>query len=103
MKNNEVRYTPQIVLKRNDSRLNRHQNFQLLVWRANCDIQIILDHTACLEYVAKYATKAEKLSSDARDAFTLVIRSAKDDSNTKSLLRKLMIKAVGEGILVHKK
>ncbi|XP_066929609.1 uncharacterized protein [Clytia hemisphaerica] len=32
---------------RNDPRMNRHQQLQLQAWRANCDIQIILDHNAC--------------------------------------------------------
>ncbi|CAB4043570.1 Hypothetical predicted protein, partial [Paramuricea clavata] len=32
-------YQAKIVTKRNDSRLNNHQQLQLQGWRANCDIQ----------------------------------------------------------------
>ena len=42
-------------------------------WRANCDIQLIIDHHACVEYLAKYASKGEKISSVARDALVNVI------------------------------
>jgi len=48
-------YVPNIVLKQNDPRMNRHPQMQLQAWRTNCDIQIILDHNACLNYIAKYA------------------------------------------------
>ena len=35
-------YRAKIVTKRNDSRLNNHQQLQLQGWRANCDITVIL-------------------------------------------------------------
>ena len=60
-------------MKRNDSRVNRHQRLQLQAWRANCDISPIIDYNACLEYLAKYASKAEKISDVARDAFVSVV------------------------------
>ena len=41
---------PTIITKRNDARVNKHQRIQLQGWRANCDIQLILDHCACIEY-----------------------------------------------------
>ena len=53
-------YKVKVVTKRNDSRLNNHQRTQLQGWRANCDIQVIIDYHSCLEYIAKYASKAEK-------------------------------------------
>jgi hypothetical protein len=37
-------YRAKIVTKRNDSRLNNHQRLQLQGWRANCDIQVVIDH-----------------------------------------------------------
>lgn len=65
-------------------------------WRANCDIQPIIDYNACLEYLAKYASKAEKISDVARDAFVSVIENLKGTEQMKSVIQKLMIKAVGE-------
>jgi hypothetical protein len=48
-KDGSSKYKAKIVTKRNDSRLNQHQQLQLQGWRANCDIQIVIDHHACLE------------------------------------------------------
>ena len=95
-KNQQVAFRPKIVLKRNDPRINRHQRLQLQSWRANIDIQPIIDHNACLEYIAKYASKAEKLSTVVRDAFVNVIGNLKTTDSTHKVIRKLMIKAVGE-------
>lgn len=61
-KTGETKYNVVIVTKRNDSRLNRHQPLQLQGWRANCGIQIVIDYHACLEYLVKYTSKAEKAS-----------------------------------------
>lgn len=58
-KSHEIQYRAKIVTKRNDSRLNSNQQFQLQGWRANCDIQIIIDHYACVEHLTKYAAKGE--------------------------------------------
>ena len=85
-----------VVTKRNDYRLNNHQRLQLQGWRANCDIQVIIDYHSCLEYIAKYASKAEKISSVAKEAFTSVLCESSNQNNGKSTLRKLMMKAVGQ-------
>ena len=61
-KDKTLKYRAKVVTKRNDSRLNNHQQIQLQGWRANCDIQIIIDHHACYEYLAKYAAKSEPKS-----------------------------------------
>ena len=55
-------YRAKIVTKRNDSRLNNHQQLQLQRWRANCDIQVVIDHYACVEYLTKYAAEGEPRS-----------------------------------------
>ena len=61
-KDKSVQYRAKIMTKQNDSRVNNHQRIQLQGWRANCDIQIIIDHHACVECLAKYATKGEPRS-----------------------------------------
>lgn len=91
-----IQYRPKIILKRNDTRVNRHQRLQLQTWRANCDIQPIVDFNACLEYLAKYASKAEKISDVARDAFVSVVENLNGNEQMRSIIQKLMIKAVGE-------
>ena len=95
-KKNGKQFRPTIVLKRNDSRVNRHQRLQLQSWRANCDIQPIIDNNACLEYLAKYASKSENISDVARDAFVSVVENLKGTEQMRSIMQKLMIKAVGE-------
>ena len=42
-KDNTSKYKVQVTTKRNDSRVNNHQRFQLQGWRANCDIQIVIE------------------------------------------------------------
>ena len=54
-KNDEVHYRAKIVTERNDSRLNNNQQLQLQGWRANCDIQVVIDHYDCVEYLNQYA------------------------------------------------
>ena len=92
----ESHFKPEIVTKRNDPRVNRHQQIQLQGWRDNYYIQLIIDHHACIEYLAKYASKAEKLSSVARDAFVSVIRNIQENLTPQNLIRKLIIKSVGK-------
>lgn len=63
-------------------------------WRENCDIQVIIDYHSCLEYITKYASKAEKVSSVAREASVLC--ESYNQNYSKSALRKLMMGAVGK-------
>ena len=95
-RNSDFCIRPQVVLKRNDTRVNKHQRFQLQAWRANVDIQPIIDYTACLEYIAKYASKSEKISNVAKEAFTSVVKNLKGTEDIKMVIRKLMIKSAGE-------
>ena len=94
--NNDIVYRPKVVSQRNDPRVNRHQQNQLQGWRANCDIQLVIDHHACIEYLAKYASKAEKMSSIVNETFKSVVSKADYNSDPKSVIRKLMIQGVGE-------
>ncbi len=66
-------YRAKIVTKRNDSRLNNHQQLQLQGWRANCDIQVVIDHYACVEYLTKYAAKGEPRSPMLKQAFNSIV------------------------------
>jgi len=84
------------MLKRNDSRLNRHNRIQLQGLRANIDIQPIIDHNACLEYITKYAAKSEKVSDVVREAFNKVLCKVNENDCGSSIIRKLIIKSVGE-------
>ena len=95
-KTGETKYKAVIVTKRNDSRLNRHQPLQLQGWRANCDIQIVIDYHACLEYLVKYTSKAERASSVVKNAFTNIITKMNDTIDTPSALKQILLKTVGQ-------
>ncbi len=95
-KNGSETYRPLIASERNDCRVNRHQRLQLQGWHANCDIELVIDHHACIEYLAKYASKGVKLSSVVRDTFVNVVSKLNGNSDPKSAIKQLMIQAVGE-------
>lgn len=83
-------------LKRNDTRLNKHQRLQIQSWRANCDIQPILDYHACLQYLAKYASKGEKVSSVIKDAFMSVSSKTSNTDSSRRIIQRLLMKSLGE-------
>jgi len=62
----------------------------------NCDIQIIIDHPACVEYLAKYPAKGEPKSMQLKDIFNSVIKSSHLDSNSNTAIKRLMMKCLGE-------
>ena len=55
------------------------------MWRANCNIQLVIDHHACL--LAKYERKVEKISSVARNAIENAVGHVTDNSSRKSVLQ----------------
>ena len=81
---------------RNDPRVNSHNRLLLQNWRANVDLQIIIDIQACARYMAKYVAKSEPRSQAVTEIFNFCVSSLRDDSDTRSALRRAMIRAVGE-------
>jgi hypothetical protein len=57
---------PTIFLKRspNELRINNYNSTCLLSWRANMDIQFVLDVYACAMYIVSYISKAQKGMSE---------------------------------------
>ena len=57
---------PTIFLKRhpNELRINNYNSPCLLAWRANIDIQFVLDVYACAMYIVSYISKAQKGMSE---------------------------------------
>ena len=95
-KDKSKKYKATIVTARNDPRLNTHQKIQLLGWRANCDIQVILDYHACVEYLCKYAAKGEPRSNTLRNTFNAVVNNLKTSTDPLKEMKKIMIKLLGE-------
>jgi hypothetical protein len=79
------------VTKRNDSRLNNHQRLQLQGWRGNCDIQVVIDHYACVEYLTKYAAKAEPRSPILKQAFNSIVQNVDSNTDPRRVINDLMI------------
>ena len=63
---------------------------------ADIDIQPMIDYTACLEYITKYASKSEKISNVVKETFTSVVQNLKGTEDIKEVVHKLMIKSAGE-------
>ena len=96
LKNGQCRYRAKVVTARNDPRLDRRQRLQLQGWRANCNINIIIDYHSCVEYLTKYASKAEKLSTVVRDAFTSVVSNLGNEIDSHNTVKRLIMKTVGQ-------
>jgi hypothetical protein len=84
------------VTKRNDSRLNNHQQLQLQGWRANCDIQVVIDHYACVEYLTKYAAKGEPRSPILKQAFNSIVQNVDSNTDPHRVIKKIVMKSLGE-------
>ena len=95
-KDGTTKYKAKIITKRNDSRLNNHQRLQLQGWRANCDIQVVVDYHACVEYLAKYASKGEPRSPVLKQAFNSIMNSCKNNTNPTKLIKKVIMKSLGQ-------
>ncbi|CAB4012052.1 Hypothetical predicted protein [Paramuricea clavata] len=89
-------YRAKIVTKRNDSILNNHQQLQLQGWRANCDIQVVNDHYACVEYLTKYAAKGEPRSPILKQAFNSIVQNVDRNTDPHRVIKKVVMKSLGE-------
>ena len=79
--------------RRNDPRLNNHQRLQLQGWRGNCDIQIIIDMHACIEYITKCAGKCEPKSPVLKQVLNSVMHNPNMTSTPNKLIKKTMMKS----------
>ena len=89
-------YRAKIVTKRNDARLNNHQHLQLQGWRANCNIQVVIDHYACVEYLTKYAAKGEPRSPILKQAFNSIVQNVDSNTDPHRVIKKVVMKSLGE-------
>ena len=95
-KDNTPKYEIQVVTKRNDSRLNSHQRLQLQGWRANCDIQLVVDYQACVEYLEKYAAKSETRSHLLKNTFSAIVHNCQSTADTTTMIKKTVMKTLGQ-------
>ena len=93
---NTTQYKANITTKRNDPTLSNHQRLQLQGWRANCDIQVVIDYHACVEYLTKYASKGEPRSPAIKTAFNSIIRNCNLHTSPTKLIKKVIMKSLGQ-------
>lgn len=94
LQNGTVRAT--LITRRNDPRVNSHNRVMLQHWRANVDLQIIVDVEACARYMAKYAAKSEPRSKAVHSIFRTCVDSLSSESDARKALRSAMLRSVGE-------
>ena len=83
--------------QRNDPIMNKHNRCQLQNFRSNVDMQIVLDYAACVDYIAKYAAKAEKKSETIQEVLSKLILKFHDDTDdVKKAFRSMMIATLGQ-------
>ncbi|XP_078345269.1 uncharacterized protein LOC144630776 [Oculina patagonica] len=83
-----------IFLKRkpNELRINNYNNHCLLAWRANMDVQFILDIYSCAMYVVSYISKAQRGMSE-------LLRKACEEAREGNLGIKQQVRDIGNKFL----
>jgi hypothetical protein len=87
---------PELVIKRNDPFINLHSRLQLQGWRANVDLKPILNVYVALQYISKYATKAEPRSAAFSEILNKILSNSNPDDPLLTPVQKLLIHSVGE-------
>ena len=92
----QARVKSTLTTKRNDDCINSHNRVMLQHWRANVDLQAIVDTDQCIRYMAKYATKGEPRSQSATEILSLCVNKLCDTDMATTALRSAMIQVVRE-------
>ena len=65
-------------------------------WRANVDLQMIVDVQACARYMAKYAAKGECRSHSLQSLYKSCVEHLNNNSGARRILRSALLRSVGE-------
>ncbi|CAB4420704.1 unnamed protein product [Rhizophagus irregularis] len=87
---------PKLVTRRNDQYINSHSRLQLQGWWANVDLKPILSIHAALQYVAKYASKAEPRSSAFSDVLNRILSESQPEDALLTPAQKLLLHSIAE-------
>jgi hypothetical protein len=87
-----VRFEP----RRNDRLMNPHNPAMILGWRANIDLKPVLSKDAAINYIAKYASKAEKQEPAFSELLASVANSMEEDGLAQSACQRMLNKMLGE-------
>src|SRR3954468_15425128 len=83
-------------MARNDPYINPHSRLQLQGWRANVDLKPILSIHAALQYISKYASKAEPQSATFSEILNQILRDSKPNDPMLTPVQKLLLHSVAE-------
>lgn len=84
------------VPRRNHTRLNDYCPVTLLAWLANTDAQVLISPKAAAEYVAKYASKPEKISQSMQEIQATVMPYISDIKPVVSFVARFLNKLIAE-------
>ncbi len=83
-------------MRKNDQYINPYSQFQLQDWRANVDLKLILSIYAALQYIFKYASKAELQSEAFSDILNQILDESQPEDMLLTLVQKLLLYSVAE-------
>ena len=65
-------------------------------WRANVDLQVIVDKNACAQYMTKYAAKGKPCSKQASEILASCMSRLQDNDQVSSAIKKAIITVAGD-------
>lgn len=86
----------ELLTARNDPLINPHDRIQLQGWRANVDKKPILTIHAALQYISKYASKAEPRSVAFSDILDGILQNGDEDDTSVKCFQRLLLHTVAE-------
>ena len=89
-KNPDGRWYLNLYRTEADLDTNKYNPIYLQAWRANTDFQPVLSLHAVLNYIAKYATKAETASKDLRELLKTAAAKCDDMSSAQLLFKRML-------------
>jgi hypothetical protein len=81
---------------RNDAWLNQHSKAVLLGWRANVDLQPVLDRMAAIRYISKYASKPETVSDSYCSALVDFCSRLPEDQPAENAVQRLFARMAAD-------
>lgn len=94
-KGGSVLYRVKVRSRRNDPLLNNYNPDFIDYWRANLDFQLVVDETSLMDYIAKYAGKAERTTDQCMDILQKLSDFESENVSMQSILRKGMLRMAG--------
>jgi hypothetical protein len=87
---------PALITARNDPYINPHNRSQLQVWRVNIDLKPVLSIHVALQYISKYASKAEPQSAAFSEIFSQILNDSNPNEPLLISIQKLLLRSVAE-------